>query len=456
MKNNQPEKQIGTVFTFGERANITASATAIVKGYLAAPGGTYAATTEFAIVIPRNGKLKNLYWTAEKSTLNANGNSITVYVKDPPSLPASSATGLLASWNANAISGTGNAIEIPVNAGATVSIYFQLAKGSGILTRLRVSIELEIDTTEPNPWDLTGTTVSYVAGKVGIGTTNPVGELHAKNIAGTAGVFESTAKILSGTDGVTEKFNVMGNGDVYASGKVGIGTTTPATELEVNGTVQLKGIKLTTGASNGMVLTSDANGNGTWQPTGGAAGTLVGNGTPGCFPKFLAAGELDDSVIYQDGSNIGIGTATPNTMLDVNGAISGFGIVPIGSIIAWHKSFTGTPILPDGWLECNGQPVNDMGSPYYGQALPNLNGEGRFLRGSATSGAQQADAFQGHRHSIIAWGNVAGSHCQEGSGFTINSTIVGDSITDGVNGTPRTANETRPTNMSVVWIIRIK
>lgn len=33
---------------------------------------------------------------------------------------------------------------------------------------------------------------------------------------------------------------------------------------------------------------------------------------------------------------------------------------------------------------------------------------------------------------------------------------IREAITDGVNGTPSTGSETRPVNMSVVWIMRIK
>lgn len=65
--------------------------------------------------------------------------------------------------------------------------------------------------------------------------------------------------------------------------------------------------------------------------------------------------------------------------------------VPTGAILAWAKSMTNTPALPVGWLECNGQVVEDEASPYYGQTLPDLNSTegdgGRFLRGGPASGA---------------------------------------------------------------------
>jgi len=61
---------------------------------------------------------------------------------------------------------------------------------------------------------------------------------------------------------------------------------------------------------------------------------------------------------------------------------------PIGAIVAWHRDMTGVPDLPDGWLECNGQVVDDEASPLYRQTLPNLNGEKRFLRGGSPSGVE--------------------------------------------------------------------
>jgi len=167
----------------------------------------------------------------------------------------------------------------------------------------------------------------------------------------------------------------------------------------------------------------------------------------------------------QSGGNVGIGTPTPESKLDVEGAISGFGIMPIGSIIAWHKDLNGVPDLSDGWVECNGGILNDPDSPLNGQTIPNLNGEGRFLRGSDTSGVLQADAFQGHLHNWttrVASDGAGSGSVASGLEYTTGSMrdyfgAIGDSIaTLGSYGAPRVANETRPINMSVVWIIRVK
>lgn len=61
-------------------------------------------------------------------------------------------------------------------------------------------------------------------------------------------------------------------GLIVDQGNVGIGTQTPAQKLDVAGIIQTLGFKMPTGASAGKVLTSDANGVGTWQT--GAGGSL--------------------------------------------------------------------------------------------------------------------------------------------------------------------------------------
>ena len=141
---------------------------------------------------------------------------------------------------------------------------------------------------------------------------------------------------------------------------------------------------------------------------------------------------------------------------------------PIGSIIAWHKSKAFTPGLPGGWVECNGQTLSDPDSPYNGGAIPNLNGEGRFLRGAATSGTNQDDAFQGWAAAIAGSsggneGNVGGlngtgssGNIRIGSAPNSGAVFYPRFVSDGTSGTPRVASETRPVNMSVVWIMKVK
>ena len=55
----------------------------------------------------------------------------------------------------------------------------------------------------------------------------------------------------------------------YSSGKVGIGTSTPAAQLDVIGTGKMDSFLLPTGAAPGKVLTSNGSGNGTWQDNAG-------------------------------------------------------------------------------------------------------------------------------------------------------------------------------------------
>jgi len=82
----------------------------------------------------------------------------------------------------------------------------------------------------------------------------------------------------------------------------------------------MTGFKMPTGASNGYVLTSDASGVGSWEllPAGGE---IDGSGTAGYNPRFSTSTNIDNSVIYQSGTSIGIRIATPAEKLHVEGDI---------------------------------------------------------------------------------------------------------------------------------------
>ncbi len=118
------------------------------------------------------------------------------------------------------------------------------------------------------------------------------------------------------------------------------------------------------------------------------------------------------------------------------------------------------PELPEKIVECNGQTISDAESALDGITLEDLNGEERFLRGRETSGRIEADAFQGHWHEDLQNDSPGVSNAilmyRNSSNEVIREDRILDPVTDGVNGVPRTAADTRPKNMSVVWITRIK
>ncbi len=100
---------------------------------------------------------------------------------------------------------------------------------------------------------------------------------------------------------------------VTTSGNVGIGTTNPTARLEVAGQ-----IKITGGSPGaGKVLTSDASGLASWQtPTGG-----LPSGTSGQTLRHDGTNWVANSVLFNNGTNVGIGTTAPAQKLHVAGKI---------------------------------------------------------------------------------------------------------------------------------------
>lgn len=124
---------------------------------------------------------------------------------------------------------------------------------------------------------------------------------------------------------------------------------------------------------------------------------------------------------------------------------SEIGIVPIGAIVAWNKSSSGTPALPDGWVECNGQTLTDPASPYHLQSLPNLNANRRVLKGDVTSGGSSTEDFlPSHNHNVRAGG---GYYLDAGWGSSAPWR------TDLVSAT---TSGTATAFFHVVWIMRVR
>jgi hypothetical protein len=116
--------------------------------------------------------------------------------------------------------------------------------------------------------------------------------------------------------------------------------------------------------------------------------------------------------------------------------IGGAAGVPVGSVVAWLKNLSGVPTLPDGWIECNGQVVNDPASPLHGVTLPDLNGgAGRFLRGAAASGTLGG---------IDYFGTASADNAGIGATFAAVTTDFSPGA------------EPFPPYCTVVWVVKVK
>ncbi|UCE65215.1 MAG: hypothetical protein JSU85_10080 [Candidatus Zixiibacteriota bacterium] len=95
-------------------------------------------------------------------------------------------------------------------------------------------------------------------------------------------------------------------GKGYFEDSVGIGTSTPTEKLDVVGSAKMDGFKMPTSASDGYVLTSDGSGTGTWQaaPGGSDSDWVI----------------VDTNMYSGVTGNVGIGTSTPVSKLEVEDA----------------------------------------------------------------------------------------------------------------------------------------
>jgi hypothetical protein len=115
--------------------------------------------------------------------------------------------------------------------------------------------------------------------------------------------------------------------------------------------------------------------------------------------------------------------------------------VPVGTIIAWHKTLASAYYtLPSSWKECDGSVVSDAGSPLNGVTLPNINA-GYFLRASNVSGGIVNNSA-GHSHTMSG-----GPH-----GYRTSSAFNRSAMVDGTTST----TYAEPPYMDVVFIIKVK
>jgi hypothetical protein len=127
----------------------------------------------------------------------------------------------------------------------------------------------------------------------------------------------------------TDPIFVVGNGahsearnnafTVLKNGNVGVGPFAPTAKLHTDGTVRFQNLAAST---NTRILTVDVDGNLSYRSAGSwAAGTtnVTGSGTANYLSKWSGTYAQTNSIIFDNGTNVGIGTASPIYKLQVAG-----------------------------------------------------------------------------------------------------------------------------------------
>ncbi|MBS1660385.1 MAG: hypothetical protein JST68_04970 [Bacteroidetes bacterium] len=226
-------------------------------------------------------------------------------------------------------------------------------------------------------WNNTGSRSFFYIGDYSINNTSSGGNYTFNNlqiaptIANTQGTtlargiyYNPTMTATGGTFTHIAYENTYGTNILNStSGNTLVGTSTDnGNKLQVNGTTWTTALALPTGAAAGKVLTSDANGNATWQtPSSASAGwSLTGNATVDPATTFL--GTTDNTpVVFRTGNTerIRIDGSTGNLLigksfqantsykLDISGIIRTDRIIvnTTGADFVFDPSYSLTPLL---------------------------------------------------------------------------------------------------------------
>lgn len=138
----------------------------------------------------------------------------------------------------------------------------------------------------------------YIGNSTGVSTYGSYFNNGSWTLDGAGYNWAFTISGFSGETTVPLGYTSMGN--------LGIGTLLPGQSLDVNGTARMIGFIDTTNPTNNYVMTSDANGNGTWQVASGGSSQWTTTNV--------------SSVYLPSPGNVGIGSINPGQRLDVNGS----------------------------------------------------------------------------------------------------------------------------------------
>jgi hypothetical protein len=192
-------------------------------------------------------------------------------------------------------------------------------------------------------WFATGQNASaFLLGNVGIGTNNPSEKLDVSGKVKASEFCIGASCVSSWPSGGSSPWTATGSDIYYSSGKVGIGTSTPAVDLDVNGVLRVgtaaihdashAALSFKGNGAYGLIEMNGARGAGAalssgmtfWNSTTKIAefDAYTGTGTTSGALTFSTAnsGTLAEAMRIDQTGNVGIGTTAPGAKLDVRGS----------------------------------------------------------------------------------------------------------------------------------------